>query len=110
MSITIIININIIIITIIIITIPLFTWLRYVLASISVGPCPALVTAIGETVILLTPLYIAIETATEVRGGVQQNDSLADDYLAASTAARAAMAIATTSFPSTATDRMPVCF
>ena len=109
MSITIIININIIII--IIITIPLFTWLRYVLASISVGPCPALVTAIGETVILLTPLYIAIETATEVRGGVQQNDrSLADDYLAASTAARAAMAIATTSFPSTATDRMPVCF
>ena len=36
--------------------------------------------AVGETVILLTPLSIHIETPTKGRGGVQQNDSLADGY------------------------------
>ena len=36
--------------------------------------------AVGETVIVLTPLSIPIETTTKERGGVQQNDSLADGY------------------------------
>ena len=40
--------------------------------------------AVGETVILMTPPFIPIETPTKGRGGVQQNDSLADGYLQAS--------------------------
>ena len=54
-----------------------FTALHYCKTARTAKALCAAGVAVGETVILLTPLSIPIETPAKGRGGAQQDDSLA---------------------------------